>query len=159
MATLANILDGMTNVLNGLYPTLPVYERKRPPGPVKAPLSGYMTGDNTRNGAFYLVTGDADPIDDQAMFDVVTDTFPIEIHYLEMVPNQESSRTEDAAIRAKRLAVMTAFNVPRLPGVLGALMVGFDSGRPYSEISGLDTHMASVQYVKYMVFTPRGVAP
>ncbi len=160
MAGIADVLQGITSVLGTLYPTLPVYERKRALDPVKKPLSGYMTGDNIRDGAFYLVTGDDDPIDgDGASFGIVTDTFQIDLHYVKLVPNQESSRNEDPDVRSKRLAVMSALNVPRLPGVTGALMVGFDSGRPYSEVSGADTLMASVQHVKYTTFVTRGVAP
>lgn len=160
MASLADVLQGITSVLNTLYPAVPVYRRKHRLGPVKTPLSGYMNGDNIQGGAFYLVTGGDDPIDgDGATFGLVTDTFQIDLHYVKLVPNQESSRNEDTDVRAKRLAVMTALNVPRLPGVTGALMVGFDSGKPYDEVAGDAKLMASVQHVKYTTFVTRGVAP
>ncbi len=160
MASIADVLQGVTSVLNTLYPTLPVYKRKKPLGPVKTPLSGYMTGDNVKSGAFYIVTGAVDPIDgDGATLEIITDTYDLDLHYVKLVPNQESSREEDADVRTKRTAIMLALNVPRLPGVTGALMVGFDNGRPYAEVAGADHLLASVQSMRYTTFATRGVAP
>jgi hypothetical protein len=154
MATIADVLVGVTNVLNELYPLLPVYERKRPPGPVKKPLAGFALGDSLKNGCFIIVTGDPDPIDTQGDFETVSDQYTLDIYYMKTaVPGE---RDEDEDVRDKRAAILAALNVVHLPNVQNVLMVGWDSGQPYQEVSGNDTINASLQSVSYMVRTPRG---
>jgi hypothetical protein len=157
MATIAEVITGVTNVLNGLYPTLTVYPRKRPLGPVRTPLSGFAVGDIGTAGCFILVTGDPDPIDTAGSFETVTDRFTLDINYAKVAP--PGDRDEDDEIRVKRAAILNAFNVTHLVGVPTVLMVGFDNGRPYQEVSGNDTINASVQSVSYLLFTPRGTGP
>lgn len=150
----AAVLDSFEAKLNELYPKRRVWRRKNEPGS-RAKLMGLDPSDVSADGCFVLTAGDPDPCEKYVSSEHVHFLTLVGIHYVKLAAPDE--RDEDPEVRATRLAVHDVFDVPRLPGLAGALLVGFDQGAPYTEPARDAQAVVSTQTVSVLTSQPRGV--